>query len=62
MTQDAIDRIWSFLGRVFPAAHEPAIALDSPSGALEGESADDDCLRAYRDESYYWGWCVHGHW
>lgn len=62
MTQQAMDRIWSFLGRVFPATQEPTIAFDGPSGVFEDDKDkdEDDDLRAWRDESYYW--CMYGHW
>lgn len=62
MTQETISRFWSILDRVFPATHQPTIALDGPSGVFEDEPTEQDEDRVYRDESYYWGWCMYGHW
>lgn len=63
MTQEAVGRVWSFLDRIFPATQQPSIAFEGPPAAFgDDEDDDDDSLRPYRDESYYWGWCMYGHW
>jgi hypothetical protein len=63
MTQIAQGRFWSVLDRIFPATASHPIAFDQPALAFDEDEEDgDDKLRALRDENFYWGWCLYGHW
>jgi hypothetical protein len=58
MTQTTEDPARSFLDRLRAALNPPA--TERPADATARAGDDDD--RRVRDESFYWGFCMNGHW
>lgn len=62
MTQTKISELWAFLDRLLPPAFEPeAITAPRVSALGEDDRFEEDRLPE-REEAFYWGWHIHGHW